>query len=613
MSSEPEAATVPNDKAMTDSGENPSAVPNDKAMADSAENQPSPAIQDDGKPTNETSETTEDPALENEQNVAVEPTNEQVEPTNEVSGNSTVDEDYDDEDATYDESTTARSRMSKSRNEYDDDDEGDDDTTYFSYSQRSRLTNEGIMSKTLDRVANIWGPENDEDDFSTFSPNSDQKKKPSLMQRLDKHVLTRFGCSNNSDYLPDDGETAADHSIFSKASSADKSGVKKSGVVNARDPGDPGVQLKVLDEENESVASFEQPKGARRFLCGDLAATQEKAITAKSEDVASVEEKKEETEDVKKEETKDLKDKNGNYSDNQLENPSFDDPEKQGEEPAVTMPKTALESFSANITTGISSIKETVMTKVFPKDVDDAPPSVAGDDLKMEIEGETKDPTENPVFKATDGEKTAAAENDGETGAVVDGKTEAVENEENDHEVDQTFDVAPAKSEEIPFDEVFQAPPEPEAVALPATTTTSPATSDGHRNTEDVVATRVQAPAVQSPGKKEKKKKSLVSRIFKSKKSKKKNSQQESIGGDNSQQSKHNLVKSKPQKKTNVSKDSQTLVKTDSADFDTLLSKNAVDDDWGESNAASASTPKRMRPPTTASSPLGVSDFPVQR
>lgn len=569
------------------------------------------------------------------------------------------DGDYPDEDETANDESTAASRRRRRRSKSRTKTYDDDDTTYFSYSQQSQQTkDQGIVTKTLDRFVDMLNPveKDDDDEYTAFSADSDRKKQPTLMQQLDKHVLTRFGCSNNPDYIPDDGETAASQSVFSATSYGAKS-MQKKGV---EDPGDPGVQLKVLDEDNESVATVEQPEGSRGFLWGAYSASKKDdyAKNAKSEIVE--EEKKEEVEEQEKEEPvegaddmkkgiEDTEEKNGIYSPSQL---PFDEAEEQEEEEPAQPPKTALESFSENISTGITSIKETVMTKVFLSDVDDAALSAAGDDLNMDLEGDAKAPfeeAEHPSSEANEGEIPA-----GMAREVANINEADVEVEEKDFIVEQADDepdIGPSKSEEIPFDEI--SPVQTESGAEESREPGKPereGQQDRPNDTTEVgSAPKAQTQATPAPFKK-KKKKSFISRILKSKKSKKKPSQKQPVEqllpNDSLQNDTPNagLVNSsdeataaQPEKKAaggvaipmdpaqsnkakreawrsskKLSADSEPLVKTDSADFDILLSKNAVDDDWGEATSTTMSTPTKAQPPASSSSPSGVSDFPVE-
>lgn len=623
MSSESEAAAMTSDKEIEDT--------NEAQVSEDVQDNNNTA---DSQQPNEPLPTAEEPATDQEQAPAVEIEDaapvkkeeqeliQEASPAEEPKESNDYDEEEDvpeeDMKEANDESTAGsteirrrskrRSSRRKSGKRYDD----SDDETDYSYSQQSLQTkDEGIVTKTLDRFVDLLNPVGD-DEYTVFSADSDRKKKPTLMQQLDKHVLTRFGCSNNPAYIPDDTETAASQSVFSGTSQKKK---------NLDDPGDPGVQLKVLDDENDSVASAEQPKGRNGFLCGALPVTQidDEANKAKSDIV----------EEGKKEETEEKKDENDIYSPSKLNNTPFDEAAKKAEEPAT--PKTALETFSENFTTGITSIKETVMTKVFLTDTNDAALSPAGDDLNMDVEGEP-----------TDGE-TAEATEEAE-----------VEVEAKDCIVDQTpeeAEIAPARSEEIPFDETSQVPKEKPAdgSADPSKTQNEAQKDETNEEIVGAAARKVQTQAVLAPTKK-KKKKSLISRIFKSKKSKKKTSQKKSAIAHDAQQlqkdslatelpsagaadSSDKATDSQPEKKPdevvnpmdpaqsnkakreawrsskNLSADSEPLVKTDSADFDIIFSKNAVDDDWGEITSSSLSTPTKAVPPTSSSSPAGVADF----
>lgn len=266
------------------------------------------------------------------------------------------------------------------------------------------------------------------------------------------------------------------------------------------------------------------------------------------------------------------------------------------------------------------------MTKVFLPDTNDAALSTPGDDLNMDVEGE-----KSPV------EETEKAE-----GEPTDGEAEDVT-------VDQTpeeTEIASEKTEEIPFDETSQVPKEKPADGSADPSKTENEAQKGVKNEDIVEAAAPKVQAVLAPTKK-KKKKSLISKIFKGKKSKKKTSQKESVLARDAQQlqkaslatespsagatdkTTDSQVEKKPNEvvnpmdpaqstkakreawrsNKNLSADSEPLVKTDSADFDILMSKNAADNNWGESTSTPLSTPTKPVPSASSSSPTGVADF----
>lgn len=458
-----------------------------------------------------------------------------------------------------------------------------DDDTYFSASNEANKK-DGAFTKALDRFVDLLNPvekefDDEEEDTlvseATYSktPTISKQPKPSIMQQLDKHVLTRFGCSSNPAYIPEDEEV--ENPIVSvkvkpaegrdvPVPASDLSAFGANSILHVHDhsdhdPGDPDIQLKSLDEETSSDSSTEQPQGARAFFCGAVPLKGARPLKGEKGDDNVMSEIAEETVDADQS-------KGIIYSPSQLEEMPFDQqPNGVEGEAEATSAKTALGgakaafgNFTENVGPIIASIAQTVRTKVFLEDVGDEILSKAGDDLQMtekttvsdtaeptHMEGETifeeavmegHEVLANDDEPSEEGEEVPTVpqtferdetdlpfdEEKSEDEDDADAKVEEVEVEENPKaEEEMTPQVEEARQEEklvkepeeTPKEETKAAAPAPKEVVKPAIKSTSAKSSKS---------------AATKQSKDKKKKTSLLGRIFK-KKSKKNQTPKESI------------------------------------------------------------------------------------
>ncbi|CAJ1944309.1 unnamed protein product [Cylindrotheca closterium] len=464
---------------------------------------------------------------------------------------------------------------------------GKDDDTYFSASNGTNKKEDGYVTKAIDRFVDLLNPvekEFDEEDGTMVSeatentiPTISKETKPSMMQQLDKHVLTRFGCSSNPAYIPEDEavetplESAEAESVEEeKVPDGDQSAFGPNSILRVEDhgedpgdPGDPDIQLTSLDEETSSDGSADQPQGARSFFCGAVPMQGAVALKGEKGDSNVMSEIAEEK-DIDPEQSKGII-----YSPSQLDEIPFDQQPKAADsgadattdQSALGGAKKAFGTLTENMGPMFASISQTVRTKVFlegdvvqttekasaPKAAEstlvegetifeeaameghevpanDNEPSEQGEEVPAEGPKTNDDepseqgeevPAGPESFERMESEMPFDEAAKSETGHDSDAEAEKEENPEVEEEKTPKAEEAPKKEEpeEAPKEEVKAPAPVTEAPIKPATKSSS---------------TKSKAAATTKQPKDKKKKKSLLGRIFK-KKSKKNEAPKESI------------------------------------------------------------------------------------